>query len=345
MPHRLHRPGSGSTGDPGRLTVTRPALTPLGLGLAPLGNLYAAISDAEAEATLAAAIDAGIGYFDTAPHYGQGLSERRLGQLLQWNPAQLPTISSKLGRSLVPAEPAAERDGFVSGQPFRAVFDYSAEAALEQLAGIRERLGQEPDILFVHDIGRLVHGKRHEERMEEASNGVFPFLMDWRGRGKGRAVGIGVNEIDVCIEVLQSIPVDLILLAGRYTLLEQEALDRLLPMAEERGVGIVIGGPFNSGVLAGGDHYNYASIPPSVRTRVGALSEIARRHHIPLPAAALQFPLAHKAILSVVPGCRSAAQVNACAQWFRLPIPAAFWRDLRAAGLIRPDAPVPETAA
>lgn len=325
--------------------MTRPALTPLGLGLAPLGNLYAAISDAEAEATLAAAITAGIGYFDTAPHYGQGLSEKRLGSFLGWNPAPMPTLSSKLGRSLVPAEPVAERDGFLSGQPFRAVFDYSADAARQQLAGIRERLGREPDIIFVHDIGRLVHGERHEERMRQAADGVFPFLIDWRGHSEGRAIGIGVNEIDICIEVLQSISVDLILLAGRYTLLEQEALDRLLPMAKERGVGIVIGGPFNSGVLAGGDHYNYAGVPPWVRTRVGALSEIARRHHIPLPAAALQFPLAHPAIRSVVPGCRSAAEVNACAQWFSLPIPAGFWRDLHAAGLIRPDAPVPEAAA
>jgi D-threo-aldose 1-dehydrogenase len=321
------------------------ALPPLGLGCAALGNLYSAVGDAEAEATLAAAIAEGIGYFDTAPHYGQGLSELRLGAFLGWGPEPRAILSSKLGRSLVPAEPAVERDGFRSGRPFRAVFDYSAAAAAEQLAGIEERLGRAPDILLVHDLGRLVHGPSHPERLREALAGVFPFLLDWRARAEGRAIGIGVNEIAVCLDVLEEVPLDFILLAGRYTLLEQDALDRLFPVALERGVSIVLGGPFNSGVLAGGAHYNYGGVPEGIRAKVAALATVAGRHGLPLPAAALQFPLAHPAVASVIPGCRSAEEVRACAAWFRLPVPEAFWAELRADGLVRADAPLPGAVA
>ncbi|WP_448579825.1 aldo/keto reductase [Thermaurantiacus sp.] len=338
MPPRLFCPGSGRVA---RVTRAPVALPPLGLGCAALGNLYSAVSDAQAEATLAAARAEGIGYFDTAPHYGQGLSEQRLGAFLGREPEPRPILSSKLGRSLVPAEAVEERDGFRSRQPFRALFDYSAAAAAEQLAGIVGRLGREPDILLVHDIGRLVHGRRHEERLREALAGVFPFLLDWRARAEGRAIGIGVNEIAVCLEVLEAVPIDVILLAGRYTLLEQEALDRLFPVALERGVAIVLGGPFNSGVLAGGAHYNYGAVPRAVQERVAALAAVAGRHGLPLPAAALQFPLAHPAVASVIPGCRSAAEVRACAAWSRFPIPEAFWMALRADGLVRADAPLP----
>jgi D-threo-aldose 1-dehydrogenase len=317
------------------------ALPPLGLGCAALGNLYRAVPDDEAEGALAAAIATGAAYLDTAPHYGQGLSELRIGRFLATHGGDRPVLSSKVGRSLVAAEPVPLRDGFASNRPFRAVFDYRAHAVATQIDDIVERLGTMPEILFVHDIGRLVHREAHEARLAEALDGAFPALLDLRSAGRVRAIGIGVNEIDICLELLDRVPLDFILLAGRYTLLEQGALDALFPRAEALGTRFVIGGPFNSGVLAGGDHYNYAGVPPAVRARVAALEAVARRHGVPLPAAALHFPLAHKLVASVIPGSRSAAEVEANARWLAHPIPAAFWAELRDAGLIDARAPVP----
>ncbi|MFN7399274.1 MAG: aldo/keto reductase [Sandaracinobacter sp.] len=314
-------------------------LPALGLGCAAFGNLYAAVPDGDVADTLAAAVEVGVRYFDTAPYYGHGLSESRLGALL---PAvdQL-VLSTKVGRSLAQGEAPGET-GFADAAFARPYFDYRRDAVLRQVEESLQRLRRDRiDILYVHDIGALVHGADHPARFREALEGAFPALAELKAQGVVGAIGIGVNESAVCLETLAEVDLDLILLAGRYTLLEQGALDGLLPLCVERGVGVVVGGPFNSGVLAGGTHYDYAGVPPAIAARVQRMQAVCARHGVRLPAAALQFPLAHPAVVSVIPGARSAAEVRANAAAMGEAIPAAFWADLHGEGLIRPDAPVP----
>ncbi|MFQ3595649.1 MAG: aldo/keto reductase [Sphingomonadaceae bacterium] len=318
------------------------SLPRLGLGTAALGNLFAPVPDSEALATLATARAGGPLWLDTAPYYGHGLAERRVGAFLRAHAGEPVRLSTKVGRTLIPAEPAAERDGFVGADPARAIFDYSAGAVRRQVADSFARLGvARVNLLLVHDIGRLTHGDDHTLRMSEARAGAFPELRRMKAEGLTDAIGIGVNEIEVCLEVLESEPIDAILLAGRYSLLEQEPLDALLPRAVALGVAVIVGGPFNSGVLAGGNHYDYGRVPPHVARKVGRLREQADRHGVPLGAAALQFPLGHPAVVSVLAGARSAAEVAQHQAWMAHPIPPAFWEALRADGLLHPMAPVP----
>jgi D-threo-aldose 1-dehydrogenase len=325
--------------DDGRVTEPAVALPALGLGCAAFGNLYTAVSDGDVADALAAAVEAGVRYFDTAPYYGHGLSESRLGALLPVPDGVL--LSTKVGRSLAEGEAPGET-GFVNAAFARPYFDYRRDAVLRQVEESLVRLRRDRiDILYVHDIGALVHGADHPARFREALDGAFPALAELKAQGVVGAIGIGVNEIAVCLETLAEVDLDLILLAGRYTLLEQGPLERLLPICVDRGVGVVVGGPFNSGVLAGGSHYDYAGVPPAVAARVQRMQALALRHGITLPAAALQFPLAHPAVVSVIPGARSAAEVRANAAAMGEAIPAAFWADLKQEGLIHPDAPVP----
>lgn len=315
------------------------ALPPLGLGCAAFGNLYAPVSDGEVAVALQAAVEVGVRHFDTAPYYGHGLSESRLGALLPVVDGLL--ISTKVGRSLAQGEAPGDT-GFVDAAFARPYFDYRRDAVLRQVEESLVRLRRDRiDILYVHDIGALVHGADHPARFREALEGAFPALAELKAQGVVGMIGIGVNEIAVCLETLAAVDLDLILLAGRYTLLEQGALDRLLPLCLERDVGVVVGGPFNSGVLAGGDHYDYAGVPPAIAARVQRMQALCLRHGVRLPAAALQFPLAHPAVVSVIPGARSAAEVRANAAAMGEGVPAAFWADLKREGLILPDAPVP----
>lgn len=314
-------------------------LPALGLGCAAFGNLYAAVPDGEVADALAAAVEAGVRYFDTAPYYGHGLSESRLGAFLPQ--AEGVVLSTKVGRSLAQGEAPGET-GFVNAAFARPYFDYRRDAVLRQVEESLVRLRRDRiDILYVHDIGALVHGADHPARFREALDGAFPALAELKAQGLVGMIGIGVNEIAVCLETLDAVDLDLILLAGRYTLLEQAPLERLLPLCLDRGVGVVVGGPFNSGVLAGGSHYDYAGVPPVIAARVQRMQALAVRHGITLPAAALQFPLAHPAVVSVIPGARSAAEVRANAAAMGEEIPAAFWTNLKREGLIHPDAPVP----
>lgn len=316
-------------------------LPPLGLGCAAIGNLYAAVPEADAAAVLASAAQAGLHYFDTAPFYGHGLSEERLGTFLRSATGEL-LLSSKVGRGLAPGE-AAGNTGFVEAALARPYFDYSHDGVLAQMEGSLRRLGRDRlDIAYVHDIGALTHGAAHSERLAEARTGAFPALARLKREGVIGAVGVGVNETAVCLELLDVVELDVILLAGRYTLLEQAPLDDLLPLCAARGIAVVVGGPYNSGVLAGGGRYDYGAVPPAVAQRVAAMESVCLAHGVPLAAAALQFPLAHPAVRSVIPGARTAAEVRANAGHFAHPIPADMWGELKARGLLRADAPVPE---
>ncbi|MDP5279675.1 aldo/keto reductase [Sphingomonas sp. DG1-23] len=320
------------------------ALPELGFGTAPLGNLYRTVSDADAAATVAAALAAGMGYADTAPYYGFGLAEKRLGAGLVGEQA---IVSTKVGRLLEPADGpfADERHGFRSAEPFEPVYDYSYDGVLRSHETSLVRLGVERvDILLVHDIGRTTHGVRHAERMAELAGGLRA-LERLKDEGAITAFGIGVNECDVALELLDRGPLDLILLAGRYTLLEQDALDTLLPRCAASGTGIVIGGPYNSGILASAlrtdARYNYEAVPTPVLEKARRIDAVCARHQVNLGAAALQFVLGHPGVVSVVPGLASAKEVAETVDRYIAPIPAQLWAELKHEGLLRADAPVP----
>ena len=325
-------------------------VTVLGFGGAGIGNLYRELSDADAAAAVHESFASGARYFDTAPYYGFGLSELRLGAALrgEGSPA---VISTKVGRTLQatgPQDARVGREGYFSPRPFAPVFDYGYDAVMRSHAESLERLGvPRVDILLCHDIGRLTHGGRHDQRVREFVDGGYRAMRELKAEGAVRAIGLGVNESEVCVELLQSCEFDCILLAGRYTLLEQPALEALLPLCLRRNVSIICGGPFNSGILAAGSraaassHYNYAPPPPAVLERVRALESACDEFAVPLPAAALQFPLAHSAVATVVAGCVNGDEARAIARMFAHPIPAGFWRALRSRRLVDERAPLP----
>ena len=318
------------------LPATRQAIPVLGQGCAGLGNLYAPVSDSDAAGTLNAAWAGGVRFFDTAPYYGHGLSEQRLGRFLRSDPRRGVIVSSKVGRSLRPAVgPPTVDTGFVDAAPFEPYFDYGYDATLRQVEGSLERLGRTRlDIAFVHDLGALTHGAAHGARFAEALGGAFRALAHLKREGVVGAIGIGVNEVAVCLETLANVELDVILLAGRHTLLDQSAVAELLPLCLARDVGVIVGGPYNSGVLAGGAHYDYAAVPAEVAARARRLAAVCAVHGVALPAAALHFPLRHQAVVSVIPGARTAAEAEANLDHFRHPPPDALWRDLEAQGLV-----------
>jgi D-threo-aldose 1-dehydrogenase len=325
----------------------------LGFGGAGIGNLYRVLRDQDAGAAVSESYAAGVRYFDTAPYYGFGLSEQRVGAALR-GARTSPVISTKVGRSLVPTGPQDEnvgREGYFSARPFAPRFDYGYDAIRRSHAESLERLGvQRVDILLIHDIGTLTHGAHHATYLRQLEDGGFRALLELKKSGAVRAIGIGVNEIPICLDMLERFELDCILLAGRYTLLEQGALDELLPRCEQRGVSILCGGPFNSGILATGaragarTHYNYAPPPAEVLERVSALEAVCAEFSVSLQAAALQFPLGHPAVASVVAGCASGAESRNVATQFAAPIPAQFWRALRDRGLVDARAPMPGIA-
>lgn len=323
-------------------------VTELGFGAAGLGNLYSPVDDATARATIDAALGAGIGYVDTAPFYGFGLSERRVGDAIRHSGA---LVSTKVGRLLAP-DPSVgddrERDGFRSPMPFAPVFAYDHSSIMRSWEASLQRLGvARIDILYVHDIGRLTHGDDHDRTFGQlVSGGGLRALEELRDGGAIGGFGIGVNEVAICLDVMAEARLDAILLAGRYTLLEQDALDRLMPACAAAETSIVIGGPYNSGILATGTkgtipYYDYAPAPDAVIARVAAIEAVAARHDVPLAAAALQFPLAHPVVASVIPGLADPGRVADTIRLYRTPIPPAFWAALKAEGLLRDDAPVP----
>ncbi|HEX2761872.1 MAG TPA: aldo/keto reductase, partial [Rhizomicrobium sp.] len=293
--------------------------TELGFGTAPLGNLFRPLADEAARATLAAAEEAGFGYYDTAPFYGFGLSERRLGDALRHR--QDIVLSTKVGRLLKPVagpvDQAIVRHGYATPMPFEPVYDYSYDAVMRSFEESLQRLGlSRIDILYIHDIGRLTHGDANAARMEELTRGGgLKALEELRAGGAISGFGMGVNEVPACLEVMEHARLDVILLAGRYTLLEQTPLDDLFPACEAAGTAIVVGGPYNSGILAVGTrsgaplYYNYEPAPHEIIEKVRRIESICARHGVPLAAAALQFPLAHRLVASVIPGLDSPERV------------------------------------
>lgn len=322
----------------------QPARTALGFGAASLGNLYRVIDDGIAEAAVVAALDAGIQIFDTAPHYGQGLSERRIGRVLAASNRPY-SLSTKVGRVLTPIPvppPGTERHGFVDGDPFEPQFDYSYDGIMRSFDdSVRRLAGARITTLLAHDLGQVTHGDDHPRHLRDFLTGGYRAMQALKDQGVIESIGLGVNEWQICEEVLAEVDLDVVLLAGRYTLLEQTALDSFLPLCEARGVSVLAGGPFNSGILSGGDTYNYAPAPQAVRDRVTILKAVCARHGVPLRAAALQFPLDQSAIACVVAGMASAAEVIENVKLMSTLIPASLWDELEAQGWPRTDALVP----
>ncbi|RVT39440.1 aldo/keto reductase [Sphingobium algorifonticola] len=338
---------------PGRSeAIARPsALTALGFGAAPLGNLYRQISDSDADQAVAAAVAGGVGYFDVAPQYGRGLAEQRLGDALaKHDPEQRAILSTKVGILLRPDVDggASSESIFKSSTGLIPHYDYSYDAVMASIEASKKRLGGRAiNIVYAHDLGRRAHGERHEERMAAFLEGGYRALAELRSAGQIDAIGLGVNEWEVCEEVLAQADFDIMLLAGRYTLLEQSAAATFLPLCEQRGVDVVIGGPYNSGILAMGTrsggvpYYDYRPADEAVIAKVAAIEAICDRHDVPLAAAALQFPLAAKPVVSVIPGFASAAELEQAIALVAWRIPYSFWHDLQDAGLIAPGVSIP----
>jgi D-threo-aldose 1-dehydrogenase len=328
-----------------RLGRTGLDVTTLGLGGAPLGGLLDAVADDAAEGAVETAWAAGVRFVDTAPFYGFGRSERRIGDALRRHKRDDYVLSTKAGRLLAPdAHPPGAENGWVDPLPFRPVYDYSHDGVRRSFEDSLQRLGLDRiDILLLHDIGRFTHDEEaHRVHFEAAMTGGLRALQALKAEGLIRAYGIGVNETAVLMAALERGDWDCVLLAGRYTVLEQDALDDLLPLCAARGTSIICGGPYNSGLLAGGSTWNYAPAPPALLARRDRLAAIAAAHGVDLKAVALQFPLAHSAVASVIPGARTPAEAQGNIAALAAPIPAALWDALRAEGLIRADAPVPE---
>jgi D-threo-aldose 1-dehydrogenase len=323
-----------------RIGRTALTVTSLGLGCATLGAERAGVSADEAKAIIAAAWAAGVRYVDTAPYYGVGKAERCVGDAMRRVPRDQWVLSTKVGRLLRPRRNAAQPGD--PPMPFEPVYDYSYDGVMRSFEDSLQRLGlARIDILLVHDIGARQHGDAHPRLMRILRESGYRALESLRAAGSIAAIGIGVNEREVLLEALEWGAWDAFLLAGRYTLLEQAPIEDLLPKCLAAGTSIVIGGPLNSGILAGRDSWNYAPAPPEIVARVRAIRAVCDRHGVPLAAAALQFPLAHPAVAAIIPGPRSVAEFAANLELLRHPLPAALWPDLRRAGLLHPDAPTP----
>jgi D-threo-aldose 1-dehydrogenase len=315
----------------------------LALGCASLGNLFHPVSDEAAHATVDAAWDAGIRTFDTAPHYGLGLSERRLGAALRDRPRDTYTLATKVGRLLVPNPDSGAgddlADGFAVPATHRRVWDFTADGVLRSLEASLDRLGLDRiDVALLHDP---------DDHADQALREAYPALERLRAEGVVGAIGIGMNQSALPARFLRETDIDVVLLAGRYTLLEQDGITELLPEAAARGRSVVIGGVFNSGLLTAprpGATYDYAPAPQPVLDRALRLLAVSERHGVPLRAAALRFPFGHPAVASVLTGARSPQEVRDTVEQLRRPIPQALWDELRTEGLLEPGTPVPVTA-
>ncbi|MFF5453865.1 aldo/keto reductase [Streptomyces sp. NPDC012950] len=326
----------------------------LGFGTAPLGNMFRAIPDDEAAATVEAAWDHGIRFYDTAPFYGAGLAEERLGRVLAGKPRDEYVLSTKVGRVILDEHETdvpdfGEKGGlFEHGNPNKILHEWTAEATERSIEGSLKRLGTDRlDIVWVHDIAQDFHGDAWLGKFEEARTGAFRVLSRLRDEGVIKAWGLGVNKtepVELTLALDEPRP-DGFLLAGRYTLLDHEhALTRLLPTAQEQGVDMVVGGPYSSGTLAGGTHFEYQRAPAEIIERVGKLKALADGHGVSIKAAALQFSLAHPASAAVIPGATRPGRITEDTAALNEAVPAAFWTDLRATGLVSPAAPLPDNA-
>ena len=322
-------------------------LSVLGFGGTGLGNLYVAMSERSVIDTLSTAYAAGIRYYDTAPLYGHGLSELRLGGGLRLFADPGVIVSSKVGWRLRPAFGKPTGAGlFRDITAFARFNDYSYDGTMRSFEDSLQRLGTDRiDILMIHDVDRRNQGDRFAEVFKEAMAGAYKALLSLREQGVVKAIGCGLNEWEACQAFAHAGDFDCFLLAGRYTLLEQESLKSFLPLCEKRGIGIILGGPYNSGILASGAlkdaWFNYAPAPADVLAKVAAIEGICASHGVPLKAAALQFPLHHPCVASVIPGTSGAAELTENLRMLNTPIANGFWRDLKSAGLMDAQAPTP----
>jgi D-threo-aldose 1-dehydrogenase len=324
---------------------------PLGFGTAPLGNMFRNIPDEEADATVVAAWDAGTRFFDTAPFYGAGLAEIRLGKILARRKREDYVLSTKVGRIILdeivsgPQEFGEKGTLFQYGRKNQVIYDYSADGTKRSIDDSLERMGVDRiDFVWIHDIAQDFHGDGWLGMFETARTGAMAALDKLRDEGVIKGWGLGVNRIEP-VEVmlgLKDVRPDGTLLAGRYTLLDhQHALQRLMPTAAAMGVQIVVGGPYSSGILAGGSHFEYAAAQPEITTKVAKIKTLADRHNVPIKAAALQFSLAHPASAAVIPGASKPERIREDHEALNAPIPSDFWRELRDQRLVAPEAPLP----
>jgi D-threo-aldose 1-dehydrogenase len=325
---------------PQRPVRSGPSLSEVSLGCAQLGNLYQEVSDLEARRTVDSAWELGVRYFDTAPHYGLGLSERRLGAALHLRPRDEYVISTKVGRLLEPVSTVAGLDdeGYAVPATHRRVFDFTRDGVRRSLADSLKRLDIDRiDLVYLHDP---------DDHVDEVLATGFPALAELRAEGSVGGVGAGMNDATVLTRIVRETDMDVVMLAGRYTLLEQDSLDDLLPLCGQRGVAVVAAGVFNSGLLARpvpehGSKYDYEDAPPRLVERARTIAAVCARHDTTLPAAAIAFPLAHPVVVSVCLGSRSPEQVERNVALYGRSIPADLWSELKEEGLLRDDAPVP----
>lgn len=319
---------------------TRLEVTQFGLGGTGLGSLYRPVNDDDAEATLSQAWKHGIRFFDTAPMYGYGQSERRMGDFLRAKTAEHYVLSTKVGRLLEPGSRDLDTDPFKSPFKFTARFDYSYDAAKRSIEDSLQRLGlASVDIVLIHDIGTDTHGPELQPNIyRSAMDGAYRALNDFRSAGVIKAIGLGVNEWNVCLDAMQDGDFDCFLLAGRYTLLEQSALDVFLPKCIENGASVFLGGVFNSGILVDptvpNATFNYKPASEDVRSKALAIQAVCKEHGVSLPAASLALPLRHPAVASVLSGASRPSEVEQIAAWLNQEIPESLWGDLKTAGLL-----------
>lgn len=324
----------------------------LGFGAAPLGNMFHDIPEDEALATVEAAWTDGVRYYDNAPFYGAGLAELRMGEALAGKPRDEYVLSTKVGRVILDeVEDVSARDNgekgdvFKYGRPNKIVNDYGYDATLKSIEDSLKRLRTDRiDIAFVHDLAQDFWGDRWIGQFEQARTGAFRALDRLRDEGVIKAWGLGVNKVEP-IELLLDLDEpkpDAFLLAGRYTLLDHDrALQRVMPKVAERGLGIVVGGPYSSGALVGGPNFEYAPITPPMADRIARIKALADRHGVSMKAAGLQFSLANPAVAAVIPGASRPERIAEDSAALNEVVPAAFWTDLREAGLVNPAAPLP----
>ncbi|WP_376962828.1 aldo/keto reductase [Azospirillum sp. A26] len=323
------------------------AVSEIGFGAAPLGDLYGHLDEATAVGAAVAALSAGVTLLDTSPLYGHGLAEARCGAALRRAGRDGVVLCTKVGRWMDPARGRGDGSGYAGGFPHRAVIDYSYDGTLRSVEQSLLRLGTDRiDVLLIHDVDVWTHGAdRIEARFAEAMDGAYRALDRLRADGTVKAIGVGVNEAEMCVRFAKAGDFDAMLLAGRYSLLEQPALEEFLPLAQAKGIGVMLGGVFNSGILASGAvpgaKYNYGPAPAHVLERVGRIEAVCNAHGVPLATAALHFALGHPAVSSVVLGAVTAGEVNRNLAAMAAVVPAALWSDLKGEGLLAADVPVP----
>jgi D-threo-aldose 1-dehydrogenase len=319
----------------------------LGFGTAPLGDLYARLDDSIAIDAAERAFELGINLLDTSPHYGRGLAEHRCGTAIRRVPRGDIVLCTKVGRWMDPFHGPDNGSGFVGGQPHRAVVDYSYDGTMRSVEQSLLRLGVDRlDLLLIHDVDVWTHGvDAIEDRFREAMAGAYVALDRLRGEGVVAGIGIGVNEAEMCVRFAHAGSFDTMLLAGRYSLLEQPALEQFLPLAQQQGIGVLFGGVFNSGILATGPvqgaKYNYRDAPPHILARVADIERVCTAHGVALPTAALHFALGHPAVASVVLGAQAPQEVERNVAALSHAVPSALWADLKAQHLLDADASVP----